>query len=68
MSNDFEKALKHLQSGLKGLEDTLNHLPGNVGSQMAPVMADFSKVKESLKTGDTTGLNEIISKYANTGK
>lgn len=68
MNNEFEQALKHLKTGLSDLEKKMNELPGNVGAKIAPAMADFAKVKDSLKTGDTTGLTEIITKYANHNK
>ena len=63
---NLAKTLKKTLSQLERVKnDALSNLNEDQRKQIAPISADFSRVIEAAKKGDTTQLNEMISKYAN---
>ena len=62
--NDFAKALLSLQDSLEKLQSTFKDLPNDVKSKIPTAMNDLNIVTNSLKTGNTDALNDILKRYA----
>ncbi len=66
--NEKETA-KTLKKTIKSLENVKNQLFTNLTEEqlkaVAPVSADFSRVMNAAKNGNTEELNKYVAKYAN---